>query len=153
MAIFLRRETHPDPNNHFHLQKGDHGFPSPWDCPDFRIESPTSKEIPWTQADWSGWFSERFLVSHVHMHSFVLSWFSRVQLFETLWTVALQAPLSRGFSRQEHWSGLPCPPPGDLLDPGMEPTSLTSPVSLTSLTSPGCISTTWEAPCIHVSIV
>ena len=42
----------------------------------------------------------------------------------TLWTVALQAPLSMVFSRQEYWSGSPCPPPGDLPDPGMEPTSL-----------------------------
>ena len=53
-----------------------------------------------------------------------------VQSFLTLWlpwTVAHQAPLSMGFSRQEYWSGLPCPPPGDLLDPGMEPASLVSP--------------------------
>ena len=56
-----------------------------------------------------------------------LSHFSRVQLFETLWTVAPQAPLSLGFSRQEYWSGLPCPPPGDLPDPGVEPASLMSP--------------------------
>ena len=40
---------------------------------------------------------------------------------ETLWTVACQAPLSMEFSRQEYWSGLPCPPPGDLPDPGIEP--------------------------------
>ena len=39
----------------------------------------------------------------------------------TLWTAAHQAPLSMGFSRQEYWSGLPCPPPGHLLNPGMEP--------------------------------
>ena len=43
------------------------------------------------------------------------------------WTVARQAPLSIGFPRQEHWNGLPCPPPGDLVDPGIEPTSLASP--------------------------
>ena len=41
----------------------------------------------------------------------------------TLWTVAPRLLLSMGFSQQEHWSGLPCPPPGDLLDPGIEPTS------------------------------
>ena len=41
-----------------------------------------------------------------------------------LWTVALQAPLSMGFSRQEYCSGSPCPPPGDLPDPEMEPMSL-----------------------------
>ena len=57
----------------------------------------------------------------------VLSLFSRVWLFETLWTVARQAPLSMGFFRQEHWNGFLCPPPGDLLDPEIEPTSLTSP--------------------------
>ena len=41
----------------------------------------------------------------------------------TPWTVAHQAPLSRGFSRQEYWSRLPCPPPGDLSNPGIEPRS------------------------------
>ena len=50
--------------------------------------------------------------------------FSRVRLFATLWTVARQAPLSMGFSRQEYWSGLPCLPPGDLPHPGTEPASL-----------------------------
>ena len=50
---------------------------------------------------------------------------SRVQLFATPWTVAYQAPPSMGFSRQEHWSGLPFPSPGDLLDPGIEPRSPT----------------------------
>ena len=53
----------------------------------------------------------------------VLSHLSRVQLFATLWTVAHQAPRSMGFSRQEYWSGLPCPPPGDLPDPQIEPVS------------------------------
>ena len=43
----------------------------------------------------------------------------------TPWTVAHQAPLSMGFSRQEDWSGLPFPPPGDLPDPGVEPVSPT----------------------------
>ena len=56
----------------------------------------------------------------------LLSHFSRVQLFVTLWTVAHQAPLSVGFSGQEKWSGLPCPSPEDLPDPGIEPDSLTS---------------------------
>ena len=48
---------------------------------------------------------------------------SRVPLFVTPWTVAYQAPLSMGFSRQEYWSGLPFPSPGDLPDPGIEPRS------------------------------
>ena len=51
----------------------------------------------------------------------LLSRFSRVQLFPTLWTVAHQGPLSMRFSRQEYWSGLPCSLPGDLPDPGIEP--------------------------------
>ena len=50
---------------------------------------------------------------------------SRVQLFETPWTVAYQAPQSMEFSRQEYWSGLPFPPPGDLPNPGIEPGSPT----------------------------
>ena len=45
---------------------------------------------------------------------------SHVQLFATPWTVAHQAPLFMGFSRQEYWSGLPCPPPGDPPEPGIE---------------------------------
>ena len=53
----------------------------------------------------------------------MLSCFSHVQLFVTLQTVACQAPLSMGLSRQEFWSGLPCPPPRDLPDPGVEPAS------------------------------
>ena len=48
---------------------------------------------------------------------------SRVQLFATPWTVAYQAPPSMGFSRQEYWSGLPFPFPGDLPNPGIEPGS------------------------------
>jgi len=47
--------------------------------------------------------------------------FSLVQLFSTLWTVALQTPLSMGFSMQGYWSGLPFPPPGDLPHPGSNP--------------------------------
>ena len=57
----------------------------------------------------------------------LLSHFSCVWLFETLWTLAHQAPLAMGFSRQEYHSGLPCPPPGDLPDTGIEPATLTSP--------------------------
>ena len=53
----------------------------------------------------------------------VLSRFSHVQLFVTPWTIAHQAPLSMGFSRQEYWSGLPFPPPGGLPNPGIEPRS------------------------------
>ena len=56
----------------------------------------------------------------------VLSHFSRTRFFVTPWAVALQAPLSMGFSRQEDWSGLPGPPPGDLPHPGMASASLMS---------------------------
>ena len=76
------------------------------------------------------------------VHSCVLSHFSNAWLFVTLWAVACQAPLSMGFSRQECWSGLPCPPPGDLPDPRIEPSSFMSP----ALTD-GFFTTraTWEA--------
>ena len=59
------------------------------------------------------------------MHACLLS---HVQLFVTLRTVAHQAPLSMGISRQEYWSGLPFPTLGDLSDPGIKPMSLVSPV-------------------------
>jgi len=48
---------------------------------------------------------------------------SRVRLFVTPWTIAYQASPSMGFSRQEYWSGLPFPSPGDLPDPGIKPRS------------------------------
>ena len=56
---------------------------------------------------------------------YMLSFFGRVWLFATLWTVACQAFLSMGFSRQEYWSGLSCPPLGDLPNPGLELRSVT----------------------------
>ena len=57
----------------------------------------------------------------------MLSYFNHVGLFATLWTLAHQAPLSMGFSRQEYWSGLQWPSPGDLPNPGIEPMFLMSP--------------------------
>ena len=60
-------------------------------------------------------------------HAYMLSCFSRVWLSVTPWTIAHQASLSMGFSRQEYWSGLPCPSRGHLPNPGIEPASLTSP--------------------------
>ena len=62
------------------------------------------------------------------------------QLFVTPWTVVFQAPLSMGFSRHEYWSGLPFPPPGDLPEPGIEPTALMSP----ALVGGFFTTTTWE---------
>ena len=72
----------------------------------------------------------------------VLSHFSHVQLFATPWTVAHQAPLSQGFSRQVYWSGLPCLPPGGLPNPGIEPVYLKSPALAGRFFT---TSTTWEA--------
>ena len=63
------------------------------------------------------------------MHACMLSCFSHVWLFVTLWTVAPQALLSMGFSRQEYWSRLPFPPPGDLPNPRIKPASPGSPAS------------------------
>ena len=71
----------------------------------------------------------------------LLSHFSHVRLFATLWAIARQAPLSMGFSRQEYSSVLPCPPPGDLPKPGIES------MSLKSLALAGeifTVSATWE---------
>ena len=59
-------------------------------------------------------------------HAGMLNRFSCVQLFATLWVIAHQSPLSMGFSRQEYWSGLPCPPPADLPNPGVKPCLLMS---------------------------
>ena len=67
---------------------------------------------------------------------------SHVRLLATPWTAAHQAPPSMGFSRQEYWSRLPCPAPGDLPDPGIKPASLMSPALSGGFFT---TSTTWEA--------
>ena len=100
---------------------------------------------PWSQSFAKSPFSSGPLISMGYFkphysNGFFLLWgqhmcpypsnlgcFSCVWLFATLWTVAHQAPLSMGFFKQEYWSGLPSPPPGDLPDPGIEPMSSASP--------------------------
>ena len=67
---------------------------------------------------------------------------SCVRLFTTPWTVPCQASLSTEFSRQEYWSGLPCPPKGDLPNPGIKPMSLSAPALAGRFFT---TSTTWEA--------
>ena len=92
-------------------------FPSPGDLPDPGIE-PRSAAL---EAD--ALTSEPPGKPMLLLLLLLLSHFSHVQLFVTLWTIALQTPLSMGFSRQEYWSGLPFPSPGDLPDLGIEPGS------------------------------
>ena len=88
-----------------------------------------------------------------HIYCAVLSHCSCVRLFATLWTVACQAPLSMGSSRQEHWSGLPWPPPGNLPGPRIKAMSITSytgrQVGSLPLASPGKpdIYTAWSQFC------
>ena len=72
----------------------------------------------------------------------MLSFLSYDWLFVTLRSIARQAPLSMGFSRQEYWSGLPCPPPGDLPDPSFKLASLMPPALGGEFFT---ISATWEA--------
>ena len=78
-----------------------------------------------------------------YVPAWVLSCFSRVWLFATPGTVAHQAPLSMGSSKHNYWSGLPCPPPGDLPDPGIELASLIFPVLSGEFYT---TSTIWEFP-------
>ena len=81
------------------------------------------------------WFSLGKI--HFSWYTYVLSHFSCVQLFQILWTVACQAPLSMGFSRQEYWSGLSFPSPGDLPDRGTESWCLALQVDSLSSEPPG----------------
>ena len=64
---------------------------------------------------------------YIRVSACMLSCFNHVQFFVILWTVAHQGPLSIGFSRQQYWSVLPCPPPRDLSDPRLEPVSPAAP--------------------------
>ena len=68
-----------------------------------------------------------------NVNACVLSRFSHVRLFVTPWTVAHQAPPSMGFPRKEYWSGLPCPFPENLPDPGIKPVTPVSPALADSL--------------------
>ena len=70
-----------------------------------------------TDLQQSGRTQVEALFNHV---CYLNKWLQSCHLFEALWAVACQAPLSIGFCRQEHWSGLPSPSPGDLPDPGIE---------------------------------
>ena len=74
-----------------------------------------------------------------------LTQFSLVQFFATLWTIVCQAPLSMGFSGQEYWSGLPCPLPGELPNPMIEPTSPAS-LALQADLYRGATGATWIQP-------
>ena len=82
------------------------------------------------------------------MISAVLICFSQVGPLVTLWTVACEAPLSMEFSRQEYWSGLPCPPPGDLPLPGIE---LSVPVA-PALQADSLLLSQWQV-LIHFNII
>ena len=73
-------------------------------------------------------------------HSSTLAW-------KTPWTVACRAPLSMEFSRQEYWTGLPFPSPGDLPEPGIKPKSLMSPALAGRFLTTGA---TWEAQLKHL---
>ena len=95
-------------------------FPTPEDLPNSGI-NPMSPAFPVSPALPGGFFTRPRKPRLRPLVAFMLSQFSWV--CETLWTVARQTPLSLRFSRQECWSGLPCPLPGVLPDPGIEPTS------------------------------
>ena len=104
----------------FHGQKSLAGY-SPWD-------QKGSDKTEWLTLSLSHLFSI-YLCIYLFTYLWNVKWkvkvklLSRVWLFATPWTVAYQAPPSKGFSRQEYWSGLPFPFPGDLPDPGIEPGS------------------------------
>ena len=88
-------------------------------------------------------------------HAGMLSRFSHVLLFATLWTIACQVPQSMRFSRQECWRGFPCPPPGDLPNTGTEPESPVAPalqadsLPLSHQGSPYAYICTCKHMCVH----
>ena len=90
--------------------------------PYLKLQCPLNSALFSNEWEFSSFPSEWKIVPD-SMQACMLGIFSRVQFFVTLWTVAHQAPLSRGFPRQEYWSELPLPSPGYLPDPGIEPQS------------------------------
>ena len=90
---------------------------------------------------------------YIYIHIYIYTCISAKSLqscltLATLWTVAYQAPLPMGFSRQEYWSGLPCPPPGDLPNPGAILTSLAAP----ALQAVSLLLSHQESPCVCVCV-
>ena len=114
------------------------------------VANSRTRPSDWTELNWK--LSE-ILMREVSVRKCLslcvsmVSHYSCAWLFVTLWTLTHQAPLSMGFSRQEYWSGLPFPPPGNLPDPGIEPASLMSPALAGRFFT---ANVTWEA---HVSFV
>ena len=94
-----------------------------WRIP--RMEEPSGIQSMGSQRVGHDWATSLSLSTpETRMRVCIRSRFSHVQLFVTPWTIAHQAPPSMGFSRQEYLSQLPCPPPGDLSNPGIKPMSL-----------------------------
>ena len=90
---------------------------------------------------------------HTLLLLLLLSRLSGVRLCATPWTVARQAHLSMGFSRQGHWSGLPCPLPGDLPNPEMEPASLTAPALAGRFFTTRTISASFSYQLLYLTIL
>ena len=112
-------------------------------APSFSLEErhnlqPARECLKWPQKQWGPHSSQLLFFPHYRthrkmpkvsrhlpvplssLHACMLSWFSQVQFFATLWSINCQASLSTGFPREKYWSGLPCPPPGDLPNPGIK---------------------------------
>ena len=110
--------------------------------------SPCSSPSHTSMTTWFGTRQSSCWSSVVHRRgglgkdSLVVQSLSRVKLFATPWTIAHQVPLSMGFPRQEYWSGLPFPSPGNLPDSGIEPSSFMSPTLAGGFFTS---SATWEA--------
>ena len=99
--------------------------PKPMSCNYGDPRAPQQKEPPWWEVH--ALQQRPNTTKHNINLIFLLSHFSCVWPFVTPWNIACQASLSMRFSRPENWSGLPCPSPGDLPDPGIKPGSLMSP--------------------------
>ena len=121
--------------------------PNPHQGPDssipWRLRNLQKGNMKLAEVDSWGIRKAAFSIIHKCKVKCVLSHLSRVWLFVTIWTIVCQVPLSMGFSRQEYWNALLYPPPGDLPNPGVEPTSLTFPASAGAFFTTSAI---WEDP-------
>ena len=119
----------------------------------FRVKRPLDGIYLWSPKAANGIISlfsitQEYSAVCVCMCMYVLSRFSCVWLFATPWTIACQAPLSVSFSRQEYWSGWPCPPPGGLPNPEIEPLCILHWQAGYLFT----ITATWEDRCVCVCV-
>ena len=146
VALSFSRRSQPKNQTHISYLASRFFTTEPLGKPTETLKTPWSCQQPYPFETWQKkecrTFTALILITFPSL-TICVQWFSPVWLFAATWTIAWQAPLPMEFSRQEYWSGVPFPTPGDRPDPGIEPVSLVFPALADGFFS---AIATWEAP-------